>query len=125
MNVRAHLIRAGVPSQLLTVRQDTRSGEVGRVQLKFVGAGARVATRCGLWPTDLAGAAASDSRGNYSIGLYMNEPYWNLGCATQSNLAVQVDNAYDFVQMRAETLGDSVKSLMTVQKYRAGESTAE
>src|SRR5579883_2322380 len=108
MRVRAQLIHAGVPSYLLTVQKDTRGGEAGRVQLKALEIRARVATRCGLWPTDLAGAAAVDADGNGSIGLYMNEPYWNLGCATQSNLATQVDNPSDFVQMRAETLGDSV-----------------
>jgi pilus assembly protein CpaD len=126
MSVRRQLVHAGIPSHLLTVQKDTRlEGEAGRVQLKFLETRARVATRCGLWPTDLAGAAAVDREGYRSIGLYTNEPYWNLGCATQSNLATQADNPRDFVQMRAETLGDSVKSLLTVQKYRGGESRAE
>jgi pilus assembly protein CpaD len=121
MGVRSQLIRAGIPSSLLTVQRGmSPDGSVGTVQLRFVEQRARVATRCGLWPTDLAGAAASDGWGRYSVGLYDNEPYWNYGCATQSNWATQIDLPRDIVQMRAVTMSDSIKSLLRYDQYRGG-----
>ena len=54
----------------------------------------REAGPCGLWPHDLG---PSFDR-NYNE----NQPYWNLGCATQRNLAAMVDNPADLVQPRGE-----------------------
>ncbi len=49
---------------------------------------------CGLWPHDL---------GPSLDATYIeNRPYWNLGCASQRNLAAMVDNPADLVQPRGE-----------------------
>ena len=48
----------------------------------------------------VAGRSRPDLRPGATIE---NRPYWNLGCATQRNLAAMVDNPADLVQPRAET----------------------
>jgi pilus assembly protein CpaD len=64
------------------------------VRLSFVRMQAKVASECGLWPTDLGVSnLASDTR---------NEPHWNLGCATRANLAAQVADPVDLVRGRSE-----------------------
>ena len=50
---------------------------------------------CGLWPNDLGVSVDSD--------YIENRSYWNLGCASQRNLAAMVDNPADLVQPRGET----------------------
>ena len=50
---------------------------------------------CGLWPDDLGPG--------HDAAYTENRPYWNLGCATQRNLAAMVDNPADLVQPRGET----------------------
>lgn len=69
---------------------------------------------CGLWPSDLgAGQDAS----------YMeNQPYWNLGCAQQRNLAAMVDNPADLVQPRGEGPSYTNRRTTTFDKYRKGEN---
>ncbi len=63
------------------------------IRLVFQGLKARVADRCGQWPTDLASGG--------SIEGWKNEGYQNFGCATQSALAAQIDDPRDLVQARA------------------------
>ena len=66
---------------------------------------------CGLWPDDIGPT--------YDL-LHCDEPpYWNHGCATQRNLAAQVDNPADLVQPRAET-----PALAVAPHHRASTSTA-
>ena len=50
---------------------------------------------CGLWPHDLGTSL--------DRAYTENQPYWNLGCASQRNLAAMVDNPADLVQPRGET----------------------
>jgi len=71
---------------------------------------------CGQWPANLGpGQDAS----------YMeNRPYWNLGCASQRNLAAMVDNPADLVQPRAETPVLTSRRATALDKYRKGEATA-
>jgi pilus assembly protein CpaD len=70
---------------------------------------------CGLWPTDL-GPTLDPS--------YLeNRPYWNLGCATQHNLAAMVENPADIAQPRGETSAYEPRRSVVLEKYRKGEST--
>lgn len=71
---------------------------------------------CGLWPHDLG--PTFDRRYNE------NEPYWNLGCATQRNIAAMVDNPADLVQPRGETPPLASRRSTVLNKYRQGESPA-
>ena len=69
---------------------------------------------CGKWPNDLG--PADDA--TYAE----NKPYWNLGCASQRNLASMVDNPADLVQPRGETPAYSGRRSVALDKYRKGES---
>jgi pilus assembly protein CpaD len=69
---------------------------------------------CGLWPHDLGPAA--------DINYNENRPYWNLGCATQRNLAAMVDNPADLVQPRGETPAYTARRTVAIDKYRKGDS---
>ena len=70
---------------------------------------------CGRWPNDLGPGAGLD---------YMtNEPYWNLGCSMQRNVASMVDNPADLVQPRGETPPSTPRRSVVLEKYRKGEDT--
>ncbi|MEX1083013.1 MAG: CpaD family pilus assembly lipoprotein, partial [Xanthobacteraceae bacterium] len=71
---------------------------------------------CGLWPADLGPG--------YEPGYQENKPYWNLGCASQRNLAAMVANPADLVQPRAETPTSAARRSTALEKYRKGESPA-
>ena len=71
---------------------------------------------CGLWPQDIGPSANRD--------YFENQPYYNLGCATQRNLAAMVDNPADLVQPRGEAPIYTMRRTTVVEKYRKGESTA-
>jgi pilus assembly protein CpaD len=69
---------------------------------------------CGLWPHDLGTSLdATDTE---------NRPYWNLGCASQRNLAAMVDNPADLVQPRGEAPAYSPRRSVAIDKYRKGEN---
>jgi pilus assembly protein CpaD len=53
-----------------------------------------------------------------------NRPYYNLGCATQRNLAAMIDNPADLEQPRSETPPYTMRRSEAFEKYRKGESTA-
>lgn len=71
---------------------------------------------CGLWPADLG--PALDPAYNE------NRSHWNLGCASQRNLASMVDNPADLVQPRGETPPYMARRSVAIDKYRKGESPA-
>jgi pilus assembly protein CpaD len=53
-----------------------------------------------------------------------NWPHWNLGCASQRNLASMVDNPADLVQPRGETPAYQARRSVAMDKYRKGENPA-
>jgi pilus assembly protein CpaD len=69
---------------------------------------------CGQWPNDLGPTA--------SAGYIANEPYWNLGCASQRNLAAMVENPADLVQPRGETPAYAARRSIAIDKYRKGDN---
>ena len=71
---------------------------------------------CGLWPKDLGPSNDPEH--------YENKSYYNLGCATQRNLAAMVDNPADLVQPRAETPAYQAKRTFGADKWRKGDSPA-
>jgi pilus assembly protein CpaD len=83
------------------------------VRLMFQGLTAKVADKCGQWPTDLASAS--------SIEGWKNENYPNFGCATQSALASQIDDPRDLVQARGSTPPDEAMRLRGIEQVRKGE----
>ena len=69
---------------------------------------------CGLWPHDLGPA--------WDRTYTENRPYWNLGCASQRNLAAMVDNPTDLVQPRGDAPAYTARRSVALDKYRKGET---
>jgi pilus assembly protein CpaD len=115
---RALLASAGVPPRGITLHQyhpdDPRA--LGTIRLRYPKIAA-VAGPCGLWPEDL-GPSIKDK--SYSE----NKEYYNLGCASQRNLAAMIDNPSDLVQPRSETPAYTVRRTEAFEKYRKGETSA-
>jgi pilus assembly protein CpaD len=53
-----------------------------------------------------------------------NRPYWNLGCASQRNLAAMVENPADLVQPRGDTPTYTGRRTTVLDRYHRGESSA-
>ncbi|ABD89249.1 CpaD family pilus assembly protein [Rhodopseudomonas palustris] len=115
--IRALLAAQGLPPNAVTVRdyqpRDTRQFAAIRVNYPRLTA---TAGPCGLWPDDLG---SSSKNHDY----FENKPYWNLGCASQRNLAAMVDNPADLVQPRGETPAYTARRTNSFEKYRKGTST--
>ena len=71
---------------------------------------------CGLWPEDLGPT--------YERQHLENREFWNLGCASQRNLAAMVENPADLVQPRGETPSYTGRRTTVLDKYHRGEATA-
>lgn len=69
---------------------------------------------CDRWPEDLG--VSSGSRD------WTNQPYWNLGCATQRNLAAMVANPADLVQPRGDAPPDATRRATALSNYRLGKN---
>jgi pilus assembly protein CpaD len=112
------LAGAGIPPRGIVVRNyrpiDPRQFATVRVSYPRIMADAGP---CGLWPDDLGPSIKNKA--------YLeNREYYNLGCATQRNLAAMVDNPADLVQPRAETPSNSTRRTEAFEKYRKGTATA-
>lgn len=110
------LISAGVPARGIVVRPYRVSNpqELATVRLNYPRMAAE-AGPCGEWPADL---------GPDSIAYIKNKPYWNLGCASQRNLAAMVADPADLVQPRGEGPVYQMRRTYVMEQYRRGEVTA-
>jgi pilus assembly protein CpaD len=113
-SIRATMAKVGLPDGLLAVSSYAvvDPSVASSIRLSFQRLQAKVASKCGLWPQDLGG---SDPRFSYG-----NAPYWNLGCATQANLAAQVADPVDLARGRVETHGDTLRQVKDIQDLREG-----
>ncbi len=82
------------------------------IRVAFMSLEARVATPCGNWPEDLASGASLEG--------WKNEPYANLGCASQSVLAAEVADPRDFVEPRASGPADVNMRMRAIEAVRDG-----
>jgi pilus assembly protein CpaD len=82
------------------------------LRLSFQKMEAKVGSQCGIWPQDLG---VSDPSFNNR-----NEPYWNLGCAMQANVATQIADPVDLVRGRPEGRIDTVRRTQDIGKVREG-----
>ena len=97
--VRTALIQSGVHGYINSGSYEVSDAALAApLRLSFTRLKAKVATNCGDWPADLAGGSTTQS--------WDNRPYYNLGCATQMNLAEQVADPRDLVEPRAEEPSD-------------------
>jgi pilus assembly protein CpaD len=107
------LAASGMPSAGVRMRSYRPSGAtLASIKLSYSRLVAH-AGPCGKWPSDIG---PSDNA-NYTE----NRNYWNLGCATQRNLAAMVDNPADLVQPRGETPAPAGRRSVMMEKYRKGE----
>lgn len=115
--VRALLSASGVPPQGIEVRPYTPAdpGRIATVRLNYPTMTAE-AGPCGLWPYDLGPTADREHNENVQ--------FWNLGCASQRNLAAMVDNKADLVQPRGEVPPYTGRRTTVLDKYHRGESPA-
>jgi pilus assembly protein CpaD len=108
------LAASGVPRRAIYVtRYHPSSTSLASIKIKYSKLVAH-AGPCGLWPRDLGPVA--DKTYNE------NRPFWNLGCASQRNLAAMVDNPADLVQPRGETPAYAARRSVAIDKYRLGQS---
>ena len=110
------LVSTGIPNYGIAVQPyQPAPGKLGTLRIGYPQMVAD-AGPCGLWPDDLGPS--------YDPHHYENRPYWNLGCATQRNLAAMVENPHDLVQPRSETPTYTAKRTFGAEKWRKGESAA-
>jgi pilus assembly protein CpaD len=114
-SIRSALAQAGIPSTrvVVTSYRVLDPGLAAPIRLSFLRLQAKVGSRCGVWPQDLG---VSDFRSSVN-----NEPYWNLGCAMQSNVAAQVEDPLDFVRARPEGRADTIRRASNIEKLRKGQ----
>jgi pilus assembly protein CpaD len=114
--VRAILEGGGVPPQAMDVRtyRPTDPGKLGTVKLNYPSMVAE-AGPCGLWPYDLGPTTNREHNENVE--------YWNLGCASQRNLAAMVENKADLIQPRGEVPPYTGRRTTVLDKYHRGETT--
>ncbi len=105
---------AGIPSHGIGVKPyRPAEGQMATIRIRYPQMMAD-AGPCGLWPGDLG--PSNDMKH------FQNEPYYNLGCASQRNLARMVDNPADLVQPRGETPAYAAKRSTGMDKWRKGDS---
>jgi len=116
--VQSLLAATGVPPNAVAARSytpnDPRQFATIRVSYPLIAA---TAGPCGTWPEDLGASIKNPS-------YLSNRPYYNLGCASQRNLAAMVANPTDLVQPRAEGPVYAARRTFALDKYRQGQGTA-
>jgi pilus assembly protein CpaD len=114
--VHSILNASGVPAKAVYVRgYRPAPGALASIKLRYSKLTAE-AGPCGQWPQDLGPSIDSDD--------FDNRPYWNLGCATQRNLASMVANPADLVQPRGETPTYEPRRAVAIEKWRTGADPA-
>jgi len=69
------------------------------------------AKHCGDWSQDMTETS-------------LNEPYANLGCSQQNNIAAMVANPEDLIRPSAVTPSDPMRRTVIFDKYRTGEAVS-
>jgi pilus assembly protein CpaD len=116
--IRSVLTSGGVPARAI-VQHPYRPEDPGllpTIRLSYSKITA-VAGPCGLWPEDI-GPSILDP------GYNENRPYFNLGCASQRNLAAMIDNPADLEQPRSETPAYTARRDIAFERYRKGTAVA-
>lgn len=115
--IRSIFAAAGVPTYGVNVRpyQPADRLTLASIKLNYSKIVAE-AGPCGLWPHDLGPSA--------DPFYVQNKNYWNLGCASQRNLAAMVENPADLVQPRGETAIYAARRSVVIDKFRKGENPA-
>lgn len=91
----------------------SRPGAINPIRLSYGGPRAAVANQCGLWPDDLGFAG-------YEANID-NLPYWNQGCAVNSNVAAQLADPLDIVRANRPEGPDVARGAAKIAKNRNSE----
>jgi pilus assembly protein CpaD len=102
------LFEMGVPRSRILV--GTHDGSDPRVEIGFIAYSAH-SEDCGDWSENLGDTAS-------------NLPSRNFGCAVQKNLAAQVADPRDLVEMRPSDPADATRRAVVLDKYEKGQVTA-
>jgi len=114
--IRSLIAATGVPPESIVVRKYHPAERlIATIRISYPKIVAQ-AGPCGLWPKDI-GPSMTDE-------YFENQPWWNLGCASQRDLAAMVDNPADLVQPRGEVPAYEARRTVVLDHYRKGESTA-
>jgi len=109
--IRSILAATGVPPESILVRgYHPSERKLATVRITYPRIAAQ-AGPCGLWPEDIGPSFNRDH--------FENQPMWNLGCASQRNLAAMVDNPADLVEPRGETPPYAMRRTTIMESYRA------
>jgi pilus assembly protein CpaD len=109
--IRSILAATGVPPDSVLVRgYHPSERKLATVRITYPRIAAQ-AGPCGLWPEDIGPSFNRD--------YFENQPMWNLGCASQRNLAAMVDNPSDLVEPRGETPPYTMRRTTIMESYRA------
>jgi pilus assembly protein CpaD len=112
--IQSILAASGVPPNSMMVRSyPANARTLATVRVTYPKITAQ-AGPCGVWPEDIGPGFYRD--------YFENQPSWNLGCATQRNLAAMVANPSDLVQPQVETPAYTMRRTFVVERYRRGES---
>lgn len=112
--VHSILAASGVPRNAVFVRTYRPApAALASIRINYTRMAAE-AGPCGTWPRDMGPSIDSKD--------FENFPYWNLGCATQRNLAAMTDNPADLVQPRGETPAYTGRRSVAIDKYRQGQN---
>ena len=110
--IRSIFAAVGVPSNAIYVRSyHPPKTSLASIRLNYTKLIAD-AGPCGEWPRDLGPT--------WESGNAENQPFWNLGCASQRNLAAMVENPADLVQPRGETPAFAPRRSVVLDKYTKG-----
>jgi pilus assembly protein CpaD len=111
--VRSVLAEAGLSGAVATSSYAPADPRLASpIRLSFPALKAGVPSKCGLWPQDL---------GISDVGFNnRNEPFWNYGCAMQTNVAAQIDDPVDLVRGRVESRPDTLRRARDIENIRQG-----
>lgn len=112
--IRRALARGGVGPGALSVRtyRAVDPQLASPIRLTYASLQAGLPHACGQWPEDAGVSSYKNDSSNASL--------WNLGCATQANLAAQVADPLDLVRARGEGRLDTQKRMEAIKKLREG-----
>ena len=112
-SVRAHLVKGGVTGMVGVGAYPVADPSLASpIRLSYETLKAKVATTCGQWPADLASGSSTET--------WTNRPWFNYGCAYQSNMTAQIDDPRDLVAPRAETPSDTEMRSRGITNVRKG-----
>ncbi len=102
------LFEMGVPRSRILV--GTHEGADARVEIGFIAYAARTAP-CGDWSENLGNTAGNTTPAN-------------MGCAVQTNIAAQIADPRDLIEMRPTDPSDATRRAVVLDNYEKGKVTA-